>query len=224
MTYNAIIFDFNGTLLWDMDLHKEVWRDLVRRKAGTDFTEDEWIHGFVGRTNDEIWPRVLGRTLSPQESEELSEEKEVAYRDLLTAQPDRVRLVDGAQELFELCLSHNIAIAIATAAGQTNKEFYVETFDLHRWFDPHHIVYDDGTLPGKPHPALFSTAMKRLQAVPARSIVIEDGILGIQAARAAGAGKVYGMASTDDEVRKLSTVRLERILRSFYEVTLDDFE
>jgi len=222
-TYQAIVFDFNGTLLWDMDLHEQVWFDVARRHLGRELTQQEWVHGFVGRTNAEIWPFVLGRPVGADEAEALSEEKEAAYRRLLVSTPERVALVEGAAELFDLCLDQGIKIAIGTAAGRTNKDFYVEVFGLHRWFQPDHIVYDDGTMPGKPHPALFATAMDRLRARPDRCIVVEDGILGIQAARAAGAGKVYGIWASEADRTKLAAVTLDKTIHTYREVGLDDF-
>ena len=223
MTYDGIVFDFNGTLLWDMDLHEIVWDRMIQRLLGRSLTHEEWHHTVVGRTNAEIWPALAGRPFDPEEVERLSEEKEQEYRDLLVSLPDRVTLVDGATELFELLLDQGIPIAIGTAAGQTNKDFYVETFGLHRWFRPDRIVYDDGTMPGKPDPALFSTAIGRLGVPAHRCIVVEDGLLGIRAARAAGAGKVYGIWASDADREKLERVPLDRRIHTYREMGLDDF-
>lgn len=223
MSYQGIVFDFNGTLLWDMDLHEQVWHEIAGRHLGRPLTDEEWIHGFVGRTNAEIWPFLLGHTPDAEETHRLSEEKESIYRQRLLAQPDRVKLVDGAVELFELCLENGIQIGIGTAAGSTNKDFYVDAFDLHRWFAPERIVYDDGTMPGKPHPALFATAMARLGVEPRRCLVVEDGILGIQAARAAGAGKVYGIWASEGDRAKLGRVTLDRVIHTYREMGLADF-
>ena len=132
-------------------------------------------------------------------------------------------MADGAVELFELCLAHGIEIAIGTAAGRTNVDFYIETFGLHRWFRPERIVYDDGTMPGKPHPALFATAIERLDLAPQKCIVVEDGVLGIQAARAAGAGQVFGIWSNETVKAKLSTVALDKLIHTYREVDLQDF-
>ena len=41
MTYQGIVFDFNGTLLWDMDLHEQVWHQVCQRYLGRDVTADE---------------------------------------------------------------------------------------------------------------------------------------------------------------------------------------
>lgn len=223
MTYRGIVFDFNGTLLWDMDLHNQVWREVGRRYLGRTLTDDELNSRFIGRTNAEIWPFLVGHTPSAAELHRLSEEKEQTYRDLLVSLPDRVTLVDGAVDLFELCVGQGIEIAIGTAAGKTNVDFYIETFQLHRWFRPDRIVYDDGTRPGKPHPALFSTAIQALGLPPSQCIVVEDGLLGIQAARAAGAGKVYGIWADEIDRAKLATVALDRVIHTYRDMGLNDF-
>jgi len=78
-------------------------------------------------------------------------------------------------------------------------------------------------MPGKPYPALFAKAIERLGVEPNKSIVVEDGVLGIQAARAAGAGKVYGIWADPTGRDKLGTVALERIVHTYREMSLDDF-
>ncbi len=101
-------------------------------------------------------------------------------------------------------------------------EFYIEKFGLERWFPRHRIIFDDGTMPGKPHPALFSAAIARLGLPPHQCVVVEDGLLGIQSARAAGAGKVYGIWASEADQRKLATVALDRVIHTYREMGLDD--
>lgn len=48
-------------------------------------------------------------------------------------------------------------------------------------------------LPGKPSPAVFLEAARRLGAAPARSVVVEDAIAGVEAGRAGGFGLVIGV-------------------------------
>ncbi len=224
MTYQGIVFDFNGTLLWDMDLHNQVWREIGRQHLGRTVSIDELNTNFIGRTNAEIWPYLMGHVPSPAELHRLSEEKEQIYRDLLLSMPARVTLVDGAAELFETCLANGIEIGIGTAAGTTNIKFYIETFGLLRWFKPERIVFDDGTMPGKPDPALFSTRHRQARRPHLRSALwSKTGSWGIQAARAAGAGKVYGIWADEHDRAKLSTVALDRTIHSYKEMGLDDF-
>lgn len=51
-------------------------------------------------------------------------------------------------------------------------------------------------LPGKPDPALFLEAARRLDAVPAEAAVIEDALAGVEAGRRGGFGLVIGVDRT----------------------------
>ena len=48
-------------------------------------------------------------------------------------------------------------------------------------------------LPGKPDPALFLEAARRLGVVPARAAVVEDALAGVEAGRRGGFGLVIGV-------------------------------
>jgi HAD superfamily hydrolase (TIGR01509 family) len=63
-------------------------------------------------------------------------------------------------------------------------------------------VVVDGTdarelsLPGKPDPATFLEAARRVGVEPARAVVVEDALAGVEAGRAGGFGLVIGVART----------------------------
>ena len=74
-------------------------------------------------------------------------------------------------------------------------------------------------LAGKPAPATYLEASRRLGAAPARAVVVEDAIAGVQAGRAGGFGLVIGVNRSasrgallengaDVEVRDLSEVQV----------------
>jgi len=54
-------------------------------------------------------------------------------------------------------------------------------------------VAKDLGLPGKPDPAVFVEAAKRLGAAPSRAVVVEDAVAGVQAGRAGGFALVIGV-------------------------------
>lgn len=58
------------------------------------------------------------------------------------------------------------------------------------------IVTGDRVRRGKPHPEPYLTAMRRLRVAAARTIVVENAPYGLQAARAANAGRVIAIASS----------------------------
>jgi alpha,alpha-trehalase len=51
-------------------------------------------------------------------------------------------------------------------------------------------------LPGKPSPAVFLEAARRLGAEPERAVVVEDAIAGVRAGHAGGFGLVIGVDRT----------------------------
>lgn len=90
---------------------------------------------------------------------------------------------------------------------------------MERWFDPEKIVYDDGTLPGKPNPDIYLKAARTIGLAPSRCVVVEDAVSGIEAARRAGAGYIVAMDSGATDRGAGATGRRRRVIRSF-----DDFD
>ena len=58
---------------------------------------------------------------------------------------------------------------------------------MNKWFTLGKIVYDDGNIPQKPHPAFYLEAARRLNLSPADCLIAEDSVTGIRSALAAGA-------------------------------------
>jgi len=74
--------------------------------------------------------------------------------------------------------------AIASSAPRENVDVMLEPLGLDASFDA--IASAEDVTAGKPDPQVFLIAAGRLQVVPARAIVVEDGAAGIEAARRAG--------------------------------------
>ena len=61
------------------------------------------------------------------------------------------------------------------------------------------MLFNDGTLKGKPEPDLFLKAADRLQLNTSELVIFEDSKAGIKAAENAGAGKIYIVNSMNDD-------------------------
>lgn len=61
------------------------------------------------------------------------------------------------------------------------------------------LVASELKLPGKPEPATFLKAAEMLSTKPARAVVVEDAIAGVQAGRAGGFGLVIGVDREGNE-------------------------
>ena len=198
MSYNGIIFDFNGTLFWDSELHMEAWREFSRRLRGTPFSDEEMLKYMFGRTNEDIIAYAIGKRPSPELVEKFAVEKEQVYRDMCKKHPEIFKLAPFAEEFLNYLKESNIPRTIATMSEKENVDFYIKEFHLEKWFDVEKIVYSDGIIPGKPAPDIYLIAAKRLGLDPQNCIVVEDAISGINAAKNAGIGKVVAIASMEN--------------------------
>lgn len=198
MSYNGIIFDFNGTLFWDSELHMEAWREFSRRLRGTPFSDEEMLKYMFGRTNEDIIAYAIGKRPSPALVEKFAVEKEQVYRDMCKRHPEIFKLAPFAEEFLNYLKESNIPRTIATMSEKDNVDFYIKEFHLEKWFDVEKIVYSDGIIPGKPAPDIYLIAAKRLGLDPQNCIVVEDAISGINAAKNAGIGKVVAIASMEN--------------------------
>lgn len=175
----GVIFDFNGTLFWDSALHEKAW-DIYLESHGLNLSlaqKKEYIHG---RNNKDILEFIFKQELSDAEIERFSGEKESIYRNECLKHD--MQLAPGAVGLLSYLKAHGIPMAIATASGKQNVDFFIDKLHLHDYFPREHIIYDDGSMKGKPHPDIFEKAIQKLGVNGDESIIFEDSFSGIQAA------------------------------------------
>lgn len=197
MRYEGIIFDFNGTLYWDSEKHKETWREYSKKLRGTPFTDEEMLKYMFGRTNEQIIKYAIGKQPTPEMVEKYGQEKEALYRKMAIEDKATFHLAQGAENFLDFLKENNIPMTIATMSDKINVDFYIEHFHLEKWFDLDKIVYSDGIIPGKPAPDIYEIAAKNLNLKPEECIVVEDALSGIEAARAAGIGKIVAICSAE---------------------------
>jgi beta-phosphoglucomutase-like phosphatase (HAD superfamily) len=123
----------------------------------------------------------MGREVSEAESAEITHEKESIYRELFGAE---FREVAGFRAFARTAATRGLKIAVGTAGDRNNIAFTMSLLKLEP--APLAIVGGDEGLPGKPQPAIFLEAARRIGAAPERCIVFEDAPFGIEAARRGG--------------------------------------
>lgn len=193
----GIIFDFNGTLYWDSQLHYDAWREYSALLRKEPFTDEEMRSKMFGHTNADIIEYLIGKKPSKELVDKYAKEKEAVYRTRCKLNPDEFKLAPGAAELLDYLKENNIPRTIATMSEWDNVEFYIKEFNLEKWFDLDKIVYSDGTIPGKPAPDIFLIAAKKIGIKPEDCVVIEDAIAGIKSAKSANIGKIVAIASLE---------------------------
>ena len=219
MEVKGIIFDFNGTLFEDSKLHEQAWRDYSAKLRGTPFSDEEMHKYMFGRSNEEIITYAIGRKPTHEECLKWANEKEAYYRDLVLKNPEIIHLTEGAEEFFDYICEKNIPHTIATGSEKTNVDFFVETFNLKKWFDVDKIVYDDYTIPGKPNPAIYLKALDILGLKAENTLVFEDSFSGITAANNAKIGKIIAINANPDDFQHKDKVY--KVIKNFNEINED---
>ena len=187
MICSGIVFDFNGTLFWDTQLHIEAWMRYCAEHE-LSLTLDEFYQKIYGKPNEDIFEILFRGTLSPAEVYEEAEKKEALYRKICRERG--LDLAPGAEEFLNRLKSIGMPCAIATASPRTNVDFFYEYARLDRWFRFEDIVYLDGTVSGKPAPDMYLKAMKIIGRNPEDVLIFEDSPPGIKAAEAANVGRL----------------------------------
>lgn len=139
--------------------------------------------------------------------------EETIYRALCRQSPD-YKLADGLVEFLDFLAAHKIPRTIATASCGSNVRFFFDTLGLDRWFDLDKVIYNDGTLPGKPAPDLYLKAAQRLGVAPETCVIFEDSGAGIESAQRAGAKKVVGIASMKKPA-ELETLGVDAVIGDY---------
>ena len=223
MKYKGIIFDFNGTLLFDSEKHLEAWREYSKQLRGTPFTDEEMRDYMFGRTNEDIIAYAIGKKPDPELVNKLGLEKEAVYREMCRKEGDNLKLAPHAEEFLDFLCENDIPHTIATMSGIENVEFYIEQFNLKKWFDIDKIVYANGKIPGKPAPDIYLIAAQNLELDPKDCIVVEDAVSGINAAENAGIGKIIAMASMEPVELYKNMLSVGEIITDFNQLDRSQF-
>lgn len=192
---NSIIFDFNGTLLWDTPLHNIAWNIFLERHnlPFRDIESNPKVHGL---TNSDILQFLFNRKMQLDEIKTLAEEKESIYREIVVEK--KLWLAEGVEDFFDYCKELNLKIGIATASEKANVDFFISHFNLQKWFDRKNIIFNDHTFKCKPAPDIYFKTAKTMNIKAEETIIFEDSQSGIKAAQSFGAKKIIIVDSNND--------------------------
>ena len=174
----AFLWDMDGVIVDSAAPHFESWREAFAAR-GTTYTEAEF-ESFFGTRDDYIIRRVMG-PLADTAVEEIADEKERRYRDLIRG---KARIFPGVIPLLKAMKKGGFKIALGTSAPMENVEAVGQQMGLHLYFDA--VVSGQDVTEGKPSPEIYLAAAAKLGAKPYRCVVFEDSPHGVEAAKRAG--------------------------------------
>ncbi|GCE46714.1 beta-phosphoglucomutase [Thermosporothrix hazakensis] len=210
-TIQAVIWDLDGVIIDSADAHRKAWYKLAE-DLGIPYSDEEFWATF-GQRNDAIIPRMV-KGATPEQVRAYGNQKEAYFREFAR---ETLAFLPGAQELLRGLREAGFRQALASSTPMENIELISEVLGLHRYLDT--LVSGESVPHGKPAPDVFLKAAEELGAAPAHSLVIEDAVAGVQAARAGGMYCIAvvgerdlpGLRAADLVVRDLTEVSVERI-------------
>lgn len=176
----AVLWDMDGTLIDSEEFHWISWRDTMANE-GISITHEQFLSSF-GQRNDSIIPRWLGSSSTPERVERISVAKEEMYRKLI--RKHGMAMLPGVAGWVHRLHDEGWVQAIASAAPRPNIDVVLEALSAGHYFQG--IVSAEDVHKGKPDPEVYLIAASRVGATPARSIVVEDAVAGVEGARNAG--------------------------------------
>lgn len=190
MKRNAVIFDFNGAMLFDTPLQWKAWNQVLEDSGRAPLDEATFRDELNGRSGREMITALWGGGLSEQRIHFYRREKQRIYRELCLKDTKHFCLAPGLARYLDVLQKLDIPVTIATSASAYSMNFYYQNLGLERWFPRESIVSREDVTKGKPAPDLFLEAAKRLHRTPEECLVFEDTNVGVRAANRAGIGKV----------------------------------
>jgi len=215
MRVDALIFDMDGTMIDSMPWHAKSWVAFARQH-GIDMDVSDILARTTGRTGTECMREIFGRALTDAQCVELVHQKETLYRDMFDAQFSEVA---GFTAFAKRAAAKGLKIAVGTAGDRHNIEFAMSRLKMDPL--PLAIVGGDEGLTGKPTPAIFLEAARRISAAPERCIVFEDAPFGIEAARR-GSMHAVAVCSTHS-AEELAGPHVIAAVRNYHELTQTNF-
>jgi len=182
MPIQALIFDFDGTILDTETPEYEAWR-AIYESYGVELPLPEWL-ASIGRGVDDnpfdpyhTLERLSGRLI---DREGVRARRRALFLDRVAQQSARagvVEYLDGAAAL-------GLKLAVASSSRHDWVDTYLSRLGLLDRFDA--VLCADDVTRTKPDPELYAAAVYRLGVEPAAAVAIEDSPNGLRAAKAAG--------------------------------------
>lgn len=178
----AVVFDFDGTIIDTETPVLESWQEVFRSVNIEPIDRDIWVAQIGRSERNSLDPRELLRERLgvDQVPAELEDMRRSLVRSMLAEQPIRAGVVDWITAVEE----RGLALGIASSSPTE----WVDSNLRERGLREHFTVLscaDPGT-PGKPDPAVYLQACDALGVAAERAVAIEDSPNGVRGARAAG--------------------------------------
>ena len=213
MTERGVLWDMDGVLVDTGEFHFETWLQVLSEYR-VHFSR-EIFKDIFGMNNFDILSHLLGEPPTPEQVDEIAGRKEEAFRQAIRG---RMMPMPGVVQWLKRLSAWGVRQAIASSAPSVNIDILVDELGVRNRFD---AIVSGNDLPGKPDPAVFLEAARRIGILPEKCVVIEDSVAGVEAAKRGGmkciavttTSPAIGLSSADLVVDRLDSLYPEEFKR-----------
>ncbi len=212
----GVLFDFNGTMFFDGDKHREAWNAFSMKYRNKPISDEEMKY-MHGKNNTAIITDLLDDNCNMSEDDKiiLSKKKEKMYREICLKDKENLHLVKGLEEFLDELKENKIPMTICSASIKDNIDFYFSTFHLENWFDKNKVVYDDGLHNDKV--SMFLDGAKNIGVAICDCMILEDSYSGIKYAKECGAGTIVAITTPNRFDEYKNNLNISNVISNFKE-------
>ena len=177
--FKAIIFDMDGTLLESTEADYMAW-EKVFKAYGRDLTYQSYVP-LLGIRSVDVIRNILGFSNETDVARVLIEKYE-RFVDYVNEHP--VKPVVATDDFLQHLSKYDVQVGLATSSRQQKTMLLLQRLDFLKYFNA--IVTGEQVQNSKPAPDIFLRAAEKLNIDPQHCLVIEDGPIGVAAAKSAG--------------------------------------
>lgn len=177
MTYQALIFDCDGTLTDSMPAHYVAWRAALANHSLE--LAEERFYQLAGVPSYRIIQMLAAEAGRELDAAAVLHEKEAQFL-------ESMHLIEPISCVTSVVREHRGKLKMAVASGGLRHVILAQLrhIGFEGWFEA--VVCAEDTERHKPDPDVFLEAARRMAVPPEACLVYEDADLGIEAARRAG--------------------------------------
>jgi beta-phosphoglucomutase family hydrolase len=179
LPFKGVIFDMDGTLLESTEADYRAW-EKVFNDYGKKLTFEAYVP-LLGIKSTDVIINHVGKS-GEEDVKRILKEKFDYFVEYVGENP--IQPVHAAEIFLKSLANYPIKIALATSSRKEKMNMVLKQLDFLHYFEA--IVTGDEVKNSKPAPDIFLKAAERLGLEPKDCLVVEDGPVGVAAAKSAG--------------------------------------
>jgi HAD superfamily hydrolase (TIGR01509 family) len=208
----GIIFDLDGVVVDSHTAHLQAWREFFH-SMGRAVPVEELAFVLEGRKREEILRHFLG-DLSPEQVRDYGAHKDALFR----GHARELKPLEGVMEFLDAARDTGLEVGLASSASRVRVDRTLKELGLESRFRA--TVSGDDVQAGKPDPAIFHLAAEGMGLRSGETLVCEDAVCGVEAAKAAGM-KCLAIAA-NGRAEALKAAGADRVVPDFRQVRVED--